>query len=69
MTEKIIQREKDTAESRKDRKRSGKVAAVAEGGQGYCSNFEQRELFVWDHNANAGCGGFVAAAMNRSQPG
>ena len=67
MTEKIIQREKDRAESRKDRKRSGKVAAVAEGGQGDCSNFEQHELFVWDHNANAGYGGFVAAAMKRSR--
>ena len=66
MTEKIIRREKDRAESRKDRKRSGKVAAVADGGQGDCSNFEQHELFVWDHNANAGYGGFVAAAMKRS---
>ena len=67
MTEKIIQREKDKAESRKDRKRSGTVAAVADGGQGDCSNFEQHELFVWDHNANAGHGGFVAAAMKRSR--
>ena len=54
MTEKIIQREKDRAESRKDRKRSGKVAAVAEGGQGDCSNFEQHELFVWDHTPTQG---------------
>ena len=46
MTEKIIQREKDTAESRKDRKRSGKVAAVAAGGQGDRFHFEQHELFV-----------------------
>ena len=67
MTEKIIQREKDRAESGKDSKRSGKVAAVAEGGQGVCSNFEQHQLFVWDHNANAGYGGFVAAAMKRSR--
>ena len=69
MTEKIIQREKDRAESRKDRKRSGKVAPVAEGGQGDRSNFEQHEPFVWDHNANAGYGGFVAAAMKRSRDG
>ena len=48
MTEKIIHREKDRAESRKDRKRSGKVAAVADGGLGDCSNFEQPELIVWD---------------------
>ena len=65
MTEKIIRREEDRAESRKDRNRSGKVAAVAEGGQGDCSNFEQHELFVWDHNASGECGGFVAAAMKR----
>ena len=37
----IIQREKDRGESRKDRKWSGKVAAVADGGHGDCSNFEQ----------------------------
>ena len=67
LTEKIIQREKDRAESRKDRKRSGKVAAVADGSEGDSSNFEQHELFVWDHNANAGYGGFVAAAMKRSR--
>ena len=66
-TEKIIQREKDRAECRKDRERSDKVAAVAEGGQGDRSKFEQHELFVWDHNANARCGGFVAAAIKRSQ--
>ena len=38
--EKIIQRRKDRAESGKDKKRSGKVAAVVEGGQGDCSNFD-----------------------------
>ena len=59
MTEKIIKREKD-------RKKSGEVAAVAERGQGDCSKFEQHELFVWDHNANAGwlCGG-----RNEEKPG
>ena len=48
-------------------KRSGKVAAVADGGQGDRSNSEQHELFVWEPNANAGYGVFVAAAMKRSQ--
>ena len=67
MTEKIIQREKDRAESRKDRKKSGKVAAVAEGCQGDCPNHEQHEIFVWDHYANAGYGGFVAAATKRGR--
>ena len=61
-TEKIIQREKNRADGRTDRQRSGKVAAVA-GGQGDCSNFEQHELFVWDHNANAGYGGLREAGM------
>ena len=65
MAEKIIQRRKDRAESGKDKKRSGKVAAVAEGCQRDCFNFDQHELFVWD--ASAGCGGFVAAAMKRSR--
>ena len=67
MTEKIIRWEKDRAESRKDSTRPGQVSAVAEGGQGDCADFEHHELFVWDHNANARCGGFVAAAMKRSR--
>ena len=68
MTEKIIQRNKDRGESRKDRKRSGKVAAVAEGGQGDCSNFEQHEPFVWDYNANAG-GWRLCGGSNEEKPG
>ena len=66
MTEKIIQRRMDRAESGKDKKRSGKVAAVADGGQRDCSNFDQHELFVWDRSAIEWrlCGG-----RNEEKPG
>ena len=63
---KIIQRRMDRAESGKDKTRSGKVAAVADGGQRDCSNYDQHELFVWDHSAIEWrlCGG-----RNEEKPG
>ena len=79
MTEKIIQREKDRIESRKDRKKAGKVSAVGEReqhhhhhcGHGHDTDqgYEKQEMFVWDQHTNGGYGGFVAAAMKRGRDG
>ena len=75
MTEKVIQREKDRLESRKDRKNTGRVAAVGEKEDYHCPSHshdsgqghDKQEMYVWGQQVNAGYGGFVAAAVKRGR--
>ena len=55
--EKIIAREKDRKQSRKDRKPESNGKKLA-----YTGRPEKREVYVWDQEMNDGYGGFIAAA-------
>ena len=57
--ERIIEREKDRVQSRRDRQTKGKISALQEEVAG--------DLNVWNNEANSGYGGFVLAAKRVRQ--
>ena len=72
-TEKIMTREKDRAESRRDRK-SGPGNIGNLGDQDQDNRITQQhnhdssdDLCIWDQHANFGYGGFIAMAVKRSR--
>ena len=59
--ERIIEREKDRVQSRRDRQTKGKISALQEE--------VAEDLYVWNDEANSGYGGFVLAAKRVRQGG
>ena len=57
--ERIIEREKDRVQSRRDRQTKGKISALQEE--------VAEDLYVWNDEANSGYGGFVLAAKRVRQ--
>ena len=57
--ERIIEREKDRVQSRRDRQTKGNISALQEE--------DAEDLYVWNHEANSGYGGFVLAAKRVRQ--
>ena len=57
--ERIIEREKDRVQSKRDRQTKGKISALQEEVAEY--------LYVWNDEANSGYGGFVLAAKRVRQ--
>ena len=52
--ERIIERQKDRVQSRRDQQTKGKISALQEE--------VAEDLYVWNNEANSGYGGFVLAA-------
>ena len=57
--ERIIEREKDRVQSRRDRQAKGKIYALQEE--------VAEDFYVWNDEANSGYGGFVLAAKRVRQ--